>query len=47
MHVGSLIVDDVRGPLDVRRGGPACHMIYGEPLAINAGTRGVLHRHTC
>jgi len=22
----------------VRRGGPACHVVYGEPLAINAGT---------
>jgi geranylgeranyl pyrophosphate synthase/predicted secreted hydrolase len=38
MHVGSLIVDDVQDKSTVRRGGPACHMVYGEPLAINAGT---------
>lgn len=38
MHVGSLIVDDVQDRSTVRRGGPACHVIHGEPLAINAGT---------
>ena len=38
MHVGSLIVDDVQDRSTVRRGGPACHLIHGEPLAINAGT---------
>jgi len=38
MHVGSLIVDDVQDKSAVRRGGPACHLIYGEALAINAGT---------
>ena len=38
MHVGSLIVDDVQDQSDIRRGGPTCHLIYGEPLAINAGT---------
>jgi geranylgeranyl pyrophosphate synthase/predicted secreted hydrolase len=38
MHVGSLIVDDVQDQSTLRRGGPACHCIYGEPLAINAGT---------
>jgi geranylgeranyl pyrophosphate synthase/predicted secreted hydrolase len=38
MHVGSLIVDDVQDKSDWRRGGPSCHMVYGEPLAINAGT---------
>jgi geranylgeranyl pyrophosphate synthase/predicted secreted hydrolase len=38
MHVGSLIVDDVQDRSKVRRGGPACHLIHGEPLAINAGT---------
>jgi geranylgeranyl pyrophosphate synthase/predicted secreted hydrolase len=38
MHVGSLIVDDVEDRSTVRRGGPACHLVYGEPLAINAGT---------
>jgi geranylgeranyl pyrophosphate synthase len=38
MHTGSLIVDDVQDRSVVRRGGPACHLVYGEPLAINAGT---------
>jgi geranylgeranyl pyrophosphate synthase/predicted secreted hydrolase len=40
MHVGSLIVDDVEDKSQVRRGGPAAHLIYGEPLAINSGTAG-------
>lgn len=38
LHVGSLIVDDVEDRSDVRRGGPACHKVHGEALAINAGT---------
>jgi len=38
MHVGSLIVDDVEDRSVVRRGGPAVHTLFGEPLAINAGT---------
>jgi geranylgeranyl pyrophosphate synthase/predicted secreted hydrolase len=38
LHVGSLIVDDVEDRSDVRRGGPTSHKIYGEPIAINAGT---------
>lgn len=38
MHVGSLIVDDVQDRSEVRRGGPTCHLVHGEPLAINAGT---------
>jgi geranylgeranyl pyrophosphate synthase/predicted secreted hydrolase len=38
LHVGSLIVDDVEDGSEVRRGGPAAHMICGEPLAINAGS---------
>jgi geranylgeranyl pyrophosphate synthase/predicted secreted hydrolase len=37
IHVGSLIVDDVEDHSTVRRGGPACHLIYGEAKAINAG----------
>src|SRR5260370_15625078 len=40
MHVGSLIVDDVEDKSTVRRGGPASHLSYGEPLAINSGTAG-------
>jgi geranylgeranyl pyrophosphate synthase/predicted secreted hydrolase len=38
MHVGSLIVDDVQDASVVRRGKPTAHVLYGEPLAINAGT---------
>ncbi len=38
LHVGSLIVDDVQDKSTVRRGGPACHVTYGEPIAINSGT---------
>ncbi len=38
LHVGSLIVDDVEDRSDIRRGKKACHLIYGEATAINAGT---------
>ncbi len=38
MHVGSLIVDDVQDKSDVRRGGPTVHKIFGDAIAINAGT---------
>ena len=38
MHVGSLIVDDIQDVSEERRGGPCAHLIYGEPLCINAGT---------
>lgn len=38
MHTGSLIVDDVQDRSDVRRGGPTCHLEYGDAIAINAGT---------
>jgi len=38
LHVGSLIVDDVQDKSTIRRGKPTVHMIYGEPIAINAGT---------
>ena len=37
LHVGSLIIDDVQNDSAVRRGGPACHTVHGEALAINAG----------
>jgi geranylgeranyl pyrophosphate synthase/predicted secreted hydrolase len=37
LHVGSLIIDDVQDGSDVRRGGPSCHKLHGEALAINAG----------
>lgn len=38
LHVGSLIVDDVEDDSLLRRGGPACHRLFGPALAINAGT---------
>ena len=38
MHVGSLIVDDIQDRSMLRRGGPSCHLVYGEAVAINAGT---------
>jgi geranylgeranyl pyrophosphate synthase/predicted secreted hydrolase len=38
LHAGSLVVDDVEDRSDVRRGGPTSHAIFGEALAINAGT---------
>jgi len=38
LHVGSLIIDDVEDASDVRRGGPACHLLHGQNRAINAGT---------
>jgi geranylgeranyl pyrophosphate synthase len=38
MHVGSLIVDDIEDRSEKRRGVPCAHMIFGEPIAINAGT---------
>ena len=38
MHVGSLIIDDVQDRSTVRRGGPTCHVVHGEPIAINSGT---------
>jgi len=38
MHVGSLIVDDVEDRSEVRRGGPSCHKMYGDAVAINAGS---------
>lgn len=37
LHTGSLIVDDVQDRSAIRRGGPACHHLYGEATAINAG----------
>jgi len=38
LHVGSLIVDDVQDKSVVRRGKPTAHVMFGEPIAINAGT---------
>lgn len=38
MHVGSLIVDDIQDKSEIRRGGPSCHVVHGDAIAINAGT---------
>lgn len=38
IHAGSLIVDDVEDQSSLRRGRPTCHQVFGEPIAINAGT---------
>ncbi len=38
LHVGSLIVDDVQDGSTLRRGGPCCHEVYDQAVAINAGT---------
>ena len=37
IHVGSLIVDDIEDGSPVRRGGPALHVRYPLPIALNAG----------
>ena len=37
MHVRSLIIDDIQDKSLTRRGGPCCHILHGEELAINAG----------
>ena len=37
MHVGSLIIDDIQDQSTHRRGGDACHIMYGNALAINTG----------
>lgn len=37
LHAGSLIVDDIEDGSPARRGGPALHVGYGLPLALNAG----------
>lgn len=38
IHTGSLIIDDIEDNSTQRRGGPAAHEMFGEPIAINAGT---------
>jgi geranylgeranyl pyrophosphate synthase len=37
MHSGSLILDDIQDGSTIRRGGPACHVVHGQPTAINVG----------
>jgi geranylgeranyl pyrophosphate synthase/predicted secreted hydrolase len=38
LHVGTLIIDDVQDKSTVRRGKPTAHVLWGEPIAVNAGT---------
>lgn len=36
-HNGSLIVDDIEDGSDLRRGGPAIHLVFGADAAVNDG----------
>ena len=36
-HNGSLIVDDIEDGSDLRRGGPAIHLVFGVDAAVNDG----------
>ncbi|MGW0605890.1 polyprenyl synthetase family protein [Streptomyces sp. NPDC002640] len=38
LHTGSLMVDDVQDAAELRRGQVAAHRLYGQAVAINAGT---------
>ncbi|WP_267909091.1 polyprenyl synthetase family protein [Nocardiopsis alborubida] len=38
LHTGSLIIDDVEDRSPLRRGRPAAHVVFGEAVAVNAGT---------
>jgi geranylgeranyl pyrophosphate synthase len=38
LQTGSLIIDDVEDRSLLRRGGPTCHVVHGDAIAINAGT---------
>jgi geranylgeranyl pyrophosphate synthase len=38
LHVGSLIIDDIQDQSNIRRGGPACHLLHGIAQTINSGT---------
>jgi geranylgeranyl pyrophosphate synthase len=37
IHAGSLVVDDIEDGSTSRRGKPALHIRYGEPIALNVG----------
>lgn len=37
LHAGSMVVDDIEDDSTTRRGGPALHVMFGMPLALNAG----------
>lgn len=36
LHTGSLVIDDIQDGSEVRRGGPAVHLVHGLPAALNA-----------
>lgn len=36
LHTGSLVIDDIQDGTTERRGGPAAHVTYGVPVALNA-----------
>ncbi len=42
IHSGALIIDDLEDRSEKRRGGPTVHRIYGDNVAINAGTNAYL-----
>lgn len=37
LHTGSLVIDDIQDGSTERRGAPAVHVMYGIPVALNAG----------
>jgi geranylgeranyl pyrophosphate synthase len=37
VHAGSLIIDDIQDGSSMRRAAPALHVLYGIPVALNAG----------
>ncbi|WP_413569024.1 polyprenyl synthetase family protein [Bdellovibrio sp. HCB117] len=37
LHTGSLVIDDIQDGSTERRGAPAVHILYGLPVALNAG----------
>ncbi|KHD87165.1 MAG: hypothetical protein OM95_15835 [Bdellovibrio sp. ArHS] len=37
LHTGSLVIDDIQDGSTERRGAPAVHVLYGLPVALNAG----------
>ncbi len=37
LHTGSLVIDDIQDGSQERRGVPAVHVLYGIPVALNAG----------
>ncbi len=45
IHAGALIIDDFEDKSDRRRGGPTVHMLYGDNVAINAGTNAYFSIH--